>query len=323
MLKKIISEKLYLKKLHGMLIKLLVFFVKPLKSLIKIFNKLIIFRTVAFYFLPSDKLIIQNIEKTKFILNSSDLVNSKKIFIRQSFPQYKEFCKAIDILETDGYRVRSLVEVGSHYGNIVIPAVKNFKLNKAYAFEPINENYEILNMNISINKLEKQIISKELFVSDITGVSKLYTFLNNSAASVSVDNLNSESTKTYTNINNLAIDSVNEVETVRLEDEVNFKDLEKPIYWLYAQGSEYNIINGSRELFKNSPPLVIAYAPLLYKSKKLDSENFYTLLTDLNYTRVFDLYSDYNKSERISSNYFSSLDEKLSDSSSMRLLLIR
>ena len=61
----------------------------------------------------------------------------------------------MELLQNEKIKVNSLIDVGSHYGNIVIPAVKKFKLEKAYAFEPVSSNYNILNSNIKLNSVIK------------------------------------------------------------------------------------------------------------------------------------------------------------------------
>ncbi len=149
----------------------------------------------------------------------------------------------------------------------------------------------------------------------------MHTFNNNSAAALNTNNLNSSTKKMYKNLNSLSASSIASVKTTKLSDEIDFKELDKPIYWLYAQGSEYNIVNGSREVFENSPPLVIAYSPLLYKSKHLDAEKFYSLLKTLGYQNFFDLYSKENKILKISKQYLTELDSSLGKTSSARLLL--
>lgn len=316
-----LRENLFLRRLYNFVLKIFIFFLTPLKYFKNLMNQFFIIRSFSFYLYPNNKLILLNVDEINFIVNTNDYVNSKKIFISKSFPQYKEFCKALEILKSKGYEVNSLVEVGSHYGNIVVPAVKNHNLVKAYAFEPIKENYEILKMNLYINKLNKKVIAKQLFVSDITDNIEMHTFDNNSAAALNTNNLNSSTKKMYKNLNSLSPSSTALVKTAKLSDEIDYKELNKPIYWLYAQGSEYNIINGSREVFENSPPLVFAYSPLLYRSKNLDAKKFYNLLSTLGYQNFLDLYSKENRVQKISKQYLTELDSSLVNTSSARLLL--
>jgi len=316
-----LKENLILKNLYILILKIFLIFLAPLKYLKNLLNQFFIFRTLSFYLYPNNKLIFLNVDGINFIINTNDYVNSKKIFINKSFPQYKEFCKAFEILKYRNYKVNSLVEVGSHYGNIVVPAVKKFNLEKAYAFEPIRANFEILKMNLYINQINETVTAKELFVSDKTENIEMYTFNNNSAAALNTRNLNSSTKNMYTNINSLSESSLASVKTTKLSDEIDYKDLDKPIYWLYAQGSEYKIINGSKDLFQNTPPLVIAYSPLLYISEDIDSEKFYSLLKSLGYQNFIDLHSNENKVLSISKQYLLSLDNRLANTSSIRLLL--
>ena len=74
-------------------------------------------------------------------------------------------------------------------------------------------------------------------------------------------------------------------------------------------------------MFENSPPLVFAYSPLLYRSKNLDAKKFYNLLSTLGYQNFLDLYSKENRVQKISKQYLTELDSSLVNTSSARLLL--
>ncbi len=137
-----LKENLFIRTIYIFILKTIIFLLAPLKYFKNFMNKFLIFRSLSFYLYPKNNLIFLKFDDINFIINTNDHVNSKKIYINKSFPQYKEFCKALEILKTKDYEVNSLVEVGSHYGNIVVPAVKKHNLIKAYAFEPIKENYE-------------------------------------------------------------------------------------------------------------------------------------------------------------------------------------
>ena len=56
-------------------------------------NQFFIIRSFSFYLYPNNKLILLNVDEINFIVNTNDYVNSKKIFISKSFPQYKNFVK--------------------------------------------------------------------------------------------------------------------------------------------------------------------------------------------------------------------------------------
>ena len=165
------------------------------------------------HLLESRKLHLHEIEGMTFIINSSDYVNSKKIYVNNKFPQFEEFNKAMELLQNEKIKVNSLIDVGSHYGNIVIPAVKKFKLEKAYAFEPVESNYNILNSNIKLNSLDKIIISKKRFLSDEVSKKDIQIFSNNSAASSNLSNLDKKHVKLYSSANNLKIDFIESLQS--------------------------------------------------------------------------------------------------------------
>ena len=251
-MKKIIQENLYINKSYIFAIKTLMILLRPIKLFLQILRKLKLFRLVSFYLLESRKLHLHEIEGMTFIINSSDYVNSKKIYVNNKFPQFEEFNKAMELLQNEKIKVNSLIDVGSHYGNIVIPAVKKFKLEKAYAFEPVESNYNILNSNIKLNSLDKIIISKKRFLSDEVSKKDIQIFSNNSAASSNISNLDKKHVKLYSSANNLKIDFIESLQSTILESEVDTELINNPFYWIYAQGYEYKIINGSKNLFNGS-----------------------------------------------------------------------
>ena len=320
-MKKIIQENLYINKSYIFAIKTLMILLRPIKLFLQILRKLKLFRLVSFYLLESRKLHLHEIEGMTFIINSSDYVNSKKIYVNNKFPQFEEFNKAMELLQNEKIKVNSLIDVGSHYGNIVIPAVKKFKLEKAYAFEPVESNYNILNSNIKLNSLDKIIISKKRFLSDEVSKKDIQIFSNNSAASSNLSNLDKKHVKLYSSANNLKIDFIESLQSTILESEVDTELINNPFYWIYAQGYEYKIINGSKNLFNGSPPVVIAYSPLLNKNNNTDSSSFTKLMVELGYKNLIDLQSKTFENIKLYEEYLYYLDKKLLNLSRIRLLL--
>ena len=163
-----------------------------------------------------------------FIINSSDYVNSKKIYVNNKFPQFEEFNKAMELLQNEKIKVNSLIDVGSHYGNIVIPAVKKFKLEKVYAFEPVESNYNILNSNIKLNSLDKIIISKKRFLSDEVSKKDIQIFSLIILPLLLILVILTKHVKLYSSANNLKIDFIESLQSTILESEVDTELINNP-----------------------------------------------------------------------------------------------
>ena len=178
----------------------------------------------------------------------------------------------MEILKLNDKFVDSIVDVGSHYGNIIIPAMNHFEFSKGIAIEPISENFNILNANIVLNNLQSKVDTHKIFLSSENDKVKIKTYKNNSAALASF-NLDKKSLKSYESLNNLIELNTEDVISRKLEDIDGITLLKSPIYWIYAQGEEFNIINGSQQLFDQNLPLVIAYSPLLNNTHSISEKN--------------------------------------------------
>lgn len=321
MYRKIFSEKYVLRIIYNLAISLLYKILSPLNALIKLSNELKLVRTIKYYLAPLDKLVITKINDINFIVNFNDKVNSKKIYINREFPQFLLFSKAYKIANENNKVISSVVDIGAHYGNIVIPAVMNFNLSKGIAIEPIEENFNILNSNIILNNLHSKIDSHKNFISNEDSNVNLQTYKNNSAAALFQSNMKSTNINSYKSLNNLSELKNEQVESKKLDSFENINLLIDPIYWVYAQGQEFNIIYSGNNLFDKTPPLVIAYAPLLCDTTKISEKRFVEFLKSKKYNKVIDLYEDNIVHNDIVESYFLSLKKQLTKTSSVRLLM--
>ena len=73
----------------------------------------------------------------------------------------------LEILEGD-----VVMDIGAHIGSFSILAAKKGAF--VYAYEPDPDNYELLKINIALNRLEHLITPKNYAVADYNGISKLY-----------------------------------------------------------------------------------------------------------------------------------------------------
>ena len=321
MYKKILSEKLLIKKIYNFIIFVLYVLSQPFKGTAQFIDKFKLIRIIKYYLASSDQLLIQKVNDINFIVNLKDRVNSKKIYINKEFPQFPEFLKAMKIIKLNNKFVDSLVDIGSHYGNIIIPAMNHFEFSKGIAIEPINENFKILNANITLNNLHSKVDSYQLFVGSEDDTVKIRTYKNNSAAALVSLYRDKKSLNSFESLNNLTELNIEEVVSKRLKNIDSISLLKSPIYWIYAQGEEFNIVYGSHELFDKNPPLVIAYAPLLNNVNNISEKDFAKRLIIKNYTKVYNLHEDEPVSNKIDEEYFLKLKNYLTKTSSIRLLL--
>ena len=98
--------------------------------------------------------LIENSHKEKFILIMQDKVISKEVFVKGEF-DLKKLEKTLEFLRPT-HKIKRLYDIGANLGVTCIPAVQRKMIQNAIAVEPVMQNYDILKMNIILNKLEKK-----------------------------------------------------------------------------------------------------------------------------------------------------------------------
>jgi len=300
-----------------------IFFLKPIKLFDYFLNNLVFYRLSKFLLLNKNNLIIKNLNGINFVINPKDYVNSRKVYVNNYFPQFSEAVSAIEYLKkARNNKVKIFVDIGAHYGNLSIPLMKKYEFNECYAIEPMLENYNILKQNILLNSFEKKIIPINRFISDNKETFEINTFSNNSAASMNLNDLNAEDINTYQKINNLKIDKKELITSTTLDKAIASELGQDSLIWIYAQGSEVNILKGADTKFKKTPPLVIAYSPNINNDFKTGPDSqIFRLIKDLNYEYVINLSESELIEYKINNHYFINLSKKLKNNSGTSFLM--
>lgn len=247
-------------------------------------NKLL--RSLYFFFLDENLIFLVNIKDIKFYINTSDKVNSRKIFSNLKFPQFEQLLRAHEVLISENIITEQLVDIGSHHGNIAIPAVSNRLFKSAIAVEPVHESYKVLCENILINKLDKDIKPLNLFLGTEENFTEMYTFENNTAASIKADD--ADYFNNYAKTFNLKNSKKITVEQSTLDNILN-NNLDKTFIWSYCQGDDIKIINSSNKVMEFKIPFSIPASSYLLKKNKINPELFFENLIKSNYRYLFDL----------------------------------
>lgn len=310
-----------IKSIYKFFLNLTYVVLTPIKSLNALLSNFVIFRFLKFFFFKENQLIINNIDKINFSINTNDWVNSRKIFTHRSFPQFDKFSLAMEILKEEGFDVDTLIDIGAHYGNIVVPAMIKYGFKEAHAIEPIQENFNILRANLIFNNLENKVTAHKIFLSNEKGEIKINTFQNNTAAATILSKLSKEKIDKYIKINNLKNQKIEKVTVDKLDNILKVDS--KYFLWVYAQGGELNIIKGSTQLTKNTPPLVIAYSSILFSDKQIDYSNeLIDTLIQVGYKKFRNLSQKNYNLENLNYENINKLDKKLNNNGSTNFLLI-
>ncbi len=101
------------------------------------------------------ELLAINYFNEKYIVNSSDAVIGRSLYINGSF-EFDTFLHTLEILKNK-IKTETLVDIGANIGSICIPAVKREIFKNCLAIEPEPYNFDLLTKNIFINNLSNKI----------------------------------------------------------------------------------------------------------------------------------------------------------------------
>lgn len=187
------------------------------------------------------------------------------------------------------------LDIGANIGTSSLEAISSNQVTQCIAFEPSSDNFALLNANIAINHLNKDIISYKYAVSDIAQKSNL-------ALS---DICSGDNMLTLYNIasNDFRLEnhSKNEiVETIVIDDFFANQLNEIRFLWIDVQGYEYFVLSGCKKLLSTGLVSVqIEYWPYgLRNTSSLESLNK-LLVEEFNF--FIDL-NEYKNSEPIIHN---------------------
>ena len=237
--------------------KIFYFFLKILLKSKNTFINSIIF---DIYSKKSKYILTENSYKEKFILISQDKVISKEIFVKGEF-DIKKLEKTLEFLRPT-HKIKKLYDIGANLGVTCIPAVQRKMIQTAIAVEPVMQNYDILKMNIILNKLEEKITHYNCALSDrANNDAKIEISINNSGDNKVILKTNVESLNQTNNIQKIVTEKFDNL----------FKNINgnEDLIWIDTQGYEPKVLMGAENLIKSKAPIVVEFWPYELKRNGL------------------------------------------------------
>ncbi len=237
--------------------KIFYFFLKILLKSKNTFINSIIF---DIYSKKSKYILTENSYKEKFILISQDKVISKEIFVKGEF-DLKKLEKTLEFLRPT-HKIKKLYDIGANLGVTCIPAVQRKMIQTAIAVEPVMQNYDILKMNIILNKLEEKIMHYNCALSDrANNDAKIEISINNSGDNKVILETNVESLNQTNNIQKIVTEKFDNL----------FKNINgnEDLIWIDTQGYEPKVLMGAENLIKSKAPIVVEFWPYELKRNGL------------------------------------------------------
>jgi len=233
----------------------------------------IAFRSAIYNTSLKNNLIFSEYNKINYVLKNNEYI-SKFIFIKGEF-DFGLLKKGLGFLRKK--KLKYLINVGSHVGTTLIPAIKYKLFDHCIAFEPSIDNYRLLKANININKIEKKVtlfnfgLSKKIY----NGYLKKNP---NDSGDSRVVKLKKGTEKIKLNILDNFTSKINKKNSIILID---------------AQGHEPEIFLGAKKTLKKKVPLIFELMPNLINENQLkiifNAILHYKKLIDLKEEKIMEL----------------------------------
>lgn len=205
--------------------------------------------------------LVEGESEIAYIIDTTDKVISKEVFVRGGFDQEK-FSKVADFLFQNGILNRInknlLLDIGANIGTVCLPAIRSNIFQQALAVEADPHNARLLRANINLNGLEKAIQVIGSAVSDLPNVDLQFersedNFGDHRVSADSREGLFSEAKRKRVLVQSTTIDHLFEAFEV---------DIERCMIWMDIQGYEGQALMGATKvLTQKKLPMVVEFWP--------------------------------------------------------------
>jgi FkbM family methyltransferase len=217
-------------------------------------------------------------------LNSSDKEIGRELFINNIY----DFDKLTLALKITDYNKNNttLIDIGANLGSICIPAVKRNYFTQAIAIEPDPLNFKLLKLNIIINDLEKKIIPINSALGSNDNENVNFELSENNFGNHCIIKKNKDQKDLY----NESLRKNIIIKSTTLDKVIEINQIEELFIFMDVQGFEGHVLNGSLNLIKRKPKLVLEFWPygmLRYNSFNILKE----IIIKTNYGYCYDFKS--------------------------------
>lgn len=216
----------------------------------------------------------------KFTLSTRDDFISKDLYV---YGQYGldfilrtlEFLRAQKQIPAKGEGV--VLDIGANNGVVSIALIHLNEFSKALAIEPDPFNFQLLNKNVLLNKLEKRMKCLRYAVSDQKGEVQ-FELSNNNLGDHRVRN-SVASGQTSENYNEV-MRNVIKVPCEKIDNILSTEEMTSNIslVWIDVQGFEGYVIKGGSKIFSSNIPVVCEIWPYAINRSGMSFESLYELV---------------------------------------------
>lgn len=230
----------------------------------------IAYRSAIYNTSQKSNLIFSDLKKINYILKNNEEI-SKQIFIKGEF-DFITLKKGLKFLNN---KKKFLINIGSHVGTTLIPALKRNLFEECVAFEPSKNNFRLLTANIYINKLDEKVRAYHLALSNKNSSGYLKLFHPSNTADYRIVNRSKNAEKIRIDI---------------LDNYTSKMTKKNSLICIDAQGHEPEIFQGGKKTLNKKIPIIFELDPFLIKKENqlnlFNSIKHYSQIVDLEDSKV-------------------------------------
>lgn len=195
------------------------------------------------------------------------------------------------------YKIDTIIDAGAYYGHVTKSLNYLFPNAKIYAFEPVEENCEIIEKRVN----SKNVVLTRCGLSDKKGTSKFYKYDNPALSSTLSINYNNTKFKAAKKIDLITI------KTDTLDNFFKDKKIKGNVLLkIDTQGSEFLILQGGKNLLRKISIIHLETSFDEFYNKQFLFSDIYAFLTKFGFTyygenREAEFYPTFAPSEHVNS----------------------
>ena len=212
-------------------------------------------RPVYRYLREQDVSLVKEIDGIRIISHADKIgrsLASGVLWQREEFLAALNYLKKTSGIESDGV----FVDIGANIGTHSIYAAISGSFSKVIAIEPLSENLNLAQANLTLNNINNVTLVRRAAGSG-SGTAKIYRNVRNYGKSSLANDMGDG----FENI------SVNTLTDILKKENISLGNIS--MVWIDVEGFEAEVIDGMSDLLELKPPLVMEVTPQ-YLGKKLD-----------------------------------------------------
>ena len=225
-----------------------------------------VFKSANYYSSQEQEYLFSNHKKINYILKHNDAI-SRQVYLNGEL-DFQLLKRGFKLLKCK--KKKFIINIGTHVGTTLIPAIKNKLFERAFAFEPSKDNYRLLVANLHINKIEDKVKLFNLALSNNVSSGYLKKFHPNNSGYFRVVKKDKNTEKIKLDILDNFTSEINKKNSLILVD---------------AEGHEPEIFLGGKKTLRKKIPIIFELSPMQMQlnKKKILYKSFkhYNCLIDL------------------------------------------